>query len=388
MPDPDVFAARHWGRVPLHTPAAELNGAAADLFSPAAVDELLSRRGLRTPFLRVAKEGSTLGDRDFTAPGGAGATVGDQLSDDKLLALFAAGSTLVLQGLHRTWAPLLDLAQDLGAELGHPVQVNGYVTPAQNRGFDDHYDVHDVLVLQVSGRKHWRVRPPVHPHPLRDQPWTDHRAAVAAAAERPPELDVVLEPGDTLYVPRGWLHSATALGGSTVHLTLGVHTWTRHHLLTQLVAEAVAGVAADEQVRAALPLGVDVTRVAGDDLERVRALLLQAVSDVAATAVAGRMAGAARSAQRAAPLAPLATLAAAQRLAEGDHVWLRGHLVAELEPAVGGGFRVRSRAGLLELGATEQAGVRALLEHGSVPVGELGVGLARRLLLAGVAVAG
>ena len=101
----------------------------------------------------------------------------------------------------------------LAADLGHPVQVNAYVTPPQSRGFDAHYDVHDVFVVQVDGEKRWRVHQPVHDSPLRDQPWTDHRAAVEAAAQAPPLVDTVLRPGDCLYLPRGYLHAATALGG-------------------------------------------------------------------------------------------------------------------------------------------------------------------------------
>ena len=145
----------------------------------------MSERGLRTPFLRVAKAGSTLGDREFTAAGGIGAGVADQVSDDKLVRLFADGATLVLQGLHRTWAPLAHFSQGLAADLGHPVQVNAYVTPPQNQGFADHYDVHDVFVLQTHGRKRWRLHRPVHDAPLRDQLWTDRNAAVEAAATQP-----------------------------------------------------------------------------------------------------------------------------------------------------------------------------------------------------------
>ena len=51
----------------------------ADLLDLAGVDELLTRRGLRTPFLRVAKDGRTLGDREFTTGGGVGASIPDQL---------------------------------------------------------------------------------------------------------------------------------------------------------------------------------------------------------------------------------------------------------------------------------------------------------------------
>ncbi len=180
--DAAQFAADTWGTSPLVTRAADLPGGLLELFAEGAVDELVSRRGLRAPFLRVARDGQTLGDREFTQGGGVGASVADQVSDDKLLRLFAGGSTIVLQGLHRTWSPLIDFCQALAEQLGHPVQANAYVTPRQSTGFSDHYDVHDVFVLQVGGEKHWRLRPPVHPAPLRDEPWTDHRTAVVEAS--------------------------------------------------------------------------------------------------------------------------------------------------------------------------------------------------------------
>ena len=157
------------------TRASDLPGGLLELFDESSVDELVSRRGLRAPFLRVAQNGRTLGDREFTQGGGVGASIADQVSDDKLLGLFASGATIVLQGLHRTWGPLIDFTQQLAQELGHPVQANAYVTPSQNTGFSDHYDVHDVFVLQMAGEKRWRVRSPAPP-----------RAAARRAVDRPP----------------------------------------------------------------------------------------------------------------------------------------------------------------------------------------------------------
>src|SRR3712207_7315153 len=40
-------------------------------------------------------------------------------------------------------------------------------------------------------------------------------------------IDAVLRPGDALYLPRGYLHSATALGAISAHLTVGIHSVTR-----------------------------------------------------------------------------------------------------------------------------------------------------------------
>ena len=92
-----------------------------------------------------------------------------------MLELFADGHTVVLQGLHRLWPPLIEFAGALTTDLGHPVQVNAYITPASSQGFSAHYDVHDVFVLQVAGEKRWRIHEPVHPG-----------AAARPAVDRPP----------------------------------------------------------------------------------------------------------------------------------------------------------------------------------------------------------
>lgn len=377
----EEFACQYWGSRPLLSRAADLPAGFGDLFSNDAVDELVSRRGLRTPFLRVAKNGSTLVDSAFTAGGGTGAGIADQASDDKLLRLFADGATLVLQGLHRTWEPVLSFTQDLAAELGHPVQVNAYVTPAQNTGFSDHYDVHDVFVLQVEGEKRWRIREPVRPSPLRDDPWTDHRAAVEEAATEPPLLEETLRPGDCLYLPRGYLHAASALGDVSTHLTIGVHPWTRRHLADEMVARAVAVASEDDRVRASLALGVDVADPSDweSDVDVVREALVRALRDVPVETLSAALAARSRGTQRAAPVGPVATVRAAASLDGADVLRLRPHLQARLDGNV-----LRSRAGDIPLDADEVPAIRALLGGEGTTAGDLGVDLARRLLLRGV----
>lgn len=369
----EVFAQDVWGRTPLLTREAS---DFRDLFSAAAVDELVSRRGLRTPFLRVAKDGATLPESSFTAPAGVGATVADQLDDTALWRAFAEGATLVLQALHRTWEPMTDLVSTLGAELGHPVQANAYVTPPQSRGFDAHYDVHDVFVLQVEGSKRWIVHEPVLPDPLRDQPWTDHRGAVAdAAAENRAHLDTVLHPGDVLYLPRGWLHSAQAHGDVSIHVTLGVHVWTRHALAEQLTRAALAGLRDDATARRSLPLGAGRLDA---ELDLIRTRLLAAVAEADARPLHHR---ALRGQARPAPLGPLAQLAALRDLDTTSPMRLRDALEPRWE-----GRRLVTRVGWLDFAEADVPLVSRLLDGQHRTAGDLGVALAERLLRAGVLV--
>jgi bifunctional lysine-specific demethylase and histidyl-hydroxylase NO66 len=321
------FASSYWGRRPLLCRPA---GGFDDLFGLDAVDRLLTERGLRTPFLRVAHDGTVLPAARFAGSGGAGAEIGDQVLDEKVLSLLCDGATLVLQGLHRTWAPLCAFAVALRADLGHPVQVNAYITPAGNRGFATHYDTHDVFVLQVAGRKRWRIHEPVMPDPLERQPWGGRADEVTAAAAGDPVIDTVFAPGDALYLPRGWLHSAEAVGELSVHLTIGVRTVTRYAIAEELLGLAVGAT----QVRAALPLGVDVADPdhVRPELQATVAALRDWLSTVDPAAVADRLRARFWPADRPAPIRPLAQAAFLSTMDEDSMVTVRPGLHWRLAP--------------------------------------------------------
>jgi hypothetical protein len=366
--DPADFAGRVWSREASLSRAETLPRDFGDLLDLAAADAVLSRQGLRAPFVRVAKDGATLANAKFTTAGGVGATIGDQVSDTRLTSLFADGATVVLQALHRTHAPIVDFAQALAADLGHPVQVNAYVTPPQSQGFSAHYDVHDVFVLQVAGRKRWRVHEPVHSAPLRDQPWTGRREAVEAAAAREPLLDVVLEPGDALYLPRGFLHAATALGDISAHLTAGVHVWTRRHLVERLVA-AMADV---EELRASLPLGVDVTDpdALREELERTAKLLAAHITDADLREAANGLVDEALAAGRPAPVGPFAQVRAAAGATQDTRLRWRPNLAA-VTSADGDRLVVRTPDGPVRLPAAAGPAVDRLRRGDTLAVRDL-----------------
>ena len=375
--------------------AEETGNSFTDLLDLAAVDELLSRRGLRTPFLRIAKDGAVVDPRRFTTSGGAGAEVGDQVSTDAVLRLFADGSTVVLQGLHRLWPPLIEFADQLAADLGHPTQVNAYVTPPSSRGFGAHYDVHDVFVLQVAGEKHWRIHEPVLADPLRTQPWNDRAATVAAAASGEPVIDAVLRPGDALYLPRGYLHAATALGEISVHLTIGVHSVTRWAAVESAL-DLVRELAADDpELRRALPLGLDLSdpgALAGE----VPAVLVAVkgwLDRLDPEQITDRVRARTWSQVRPEPVAPLAQSAAAAELHAGTVLRLRRRLRCLLRDTDGGRVTLVAGRRQHDFPAAVRPALAELLAAEELKVGDLPqlsaadqLALARRLVTESVAV--
>jgi hypothetical protein len=219
--EPDRFLEEYWERRPLLVPRGE-DGRFDDLLSQAEAERLVSSTGLRYPAVRVVKEGEKIPVSAYTEtvswrPTGFTATA----NVERVAAEFERGATIVLQALHLHHLPIAEFCRGLEADLGHAVQTNAYYTPRSAQGLAVHHDTHDVFCLQVAGEKRWLVYEPALELPLKDQ-----RYAQELGTPGEPVLQVTLTPGDTLYLPRGWLHEALTSESDSLHLTVGVNVYT------------------------------------------------------------------------------------------------------------------------------------------------------------------
>ncbi len=373
-----AFATGHWSRRPLLTRAKELPRDFTDLLSADDVDELVGERALREPFFRTVREGGGLPLPVRTVTAGA-RRIGDLVDSAKLAGQHADGATLVLQSLHRMHPPVGRFCRELAAELGHATQCNAYITPAGDaQGFDFHHDTHDVFVLQVSGRKRWIVHEPVVHLPLPSQA----RAGadlVPAGAE--PLLDVELEAGDCLYLPRGYVHAALTTDEHSVHLTVGVLSTTWFDVLTDALALAKE----EPAFRDALPMQPRGTVGASlPDLLRDAARFFEELDPEALAAVVDRRLAGAVPPE---PVRLLAGAAALASLSSATRVRPRRGTGAVLE---GTSVRLRDRVVAFPdtCGAALQRALAGPAEVADLALGDLdgddAVVLARRLLREGV----
>jgi lysine-specific demethylase/histidyl-hydroxylase NO66 len=233
--DAQTFVEKVWAsHVHLHeTDPDDLVG----LLSFADVDALLTSTAIRTPAVRLARNGSVLPQSSYTRTGAslAGQALTGLVDARRLTDLFEDGATVVLQGLHRYHPPLATLVAELEAALGHPCQANAYLTPPGSQGFAVHSDSHDVFVFQTHGTKLWEV----HPAPGEDGPGSDG------------VRDVLLRPGLSMYLPTGTPHAARAQDDVSLHVTIGINQLTWRSLLDKAVAAAMDHVEADGHLPAA-----------------------------------------------------------------------------------------------------------------------------------------
>jgi cupin superfamily protein len=229
--DAEGFLRTTWGRSAAILPRADRLGY-ADLLSFDDVDRILSTTSLRTPSFRLVRSDRTIAESEYTRSGRTGSKPVDGMADPaRVFELFRQGATIVLQGLHRYWPPVTEFCRALELELGHPCQVNAYVTPPGAQGLALHDDPHDVFVLQAFGRKHWEV----HAAPLEP--------------ERPP-VEATLEPGDGIYMPEGTPHAASTQETLSGHLTIGVHVASWGDVLADAWKRLQAEPSFDERVPA------------------------------------------------------------------------------------------------------------------------------------------
>lgn len=228
--DVEAFLAERFTRVPHFWHAGPVD----DLLSLADVDTQLTGAGLRRPAVRVVRDGDVIDARSWTRTARTGRVRIDDLVDPgRVLALFDDGATIVLQSLQRWWPPLTTFCRALEEALGHPTQANAYLTPPGASGLAPHHDTHDVFVLQVHGTKHWTVR---EPHVV--APLARHTSDHERCAQQPVLFETDLHPGDCLYLPRGFVHAASAQDGASLHLTIGVLATTVHDVLRRIVDRA------------------------------------------------------------------------------------------------------------------------------------------------------
>lgn len=176
---------------------------------------------------------------------------GDNVIDNtidihKLLGLLRNGTTAILTDLGKFVPKLKNYCERLGNEIGARIQANVYITPAASQGYNVHIDSHDVFVLQLFGKKTWRLYEGLTQNPtkslIRKQKEFDEEEHRLAS-------QIELSQGDLLYVPQGMYHAADTHDGPSIHITLGVLPRRGSELLKILVDNAQD----DDFFRAYLP---------------------------------------------------------------------------------------------------------------------------------------
>ncbi|MER6406274.1 cupin domain-containing protein [Streptomyces viridosporus] len=234
------------------------------------LNHILGSHRLQPPRMRLSRDGETLLVGGYTAPVATRRhTVWHRLHPAELHARLAEGASLALDSADELHPPLARLAEALERDLRTRVQANLYASWTSTEGFGVHWDDHDTIIVQLDGAKRWRIYGTTRPFPLyRD---------IEDPGEAPTELvaELILRPGDVLYVPRGVWHAVSAdQGMRSLHVTCGLQTHTPTDLMTWVCEQLLA----HEDWRRDLPL-LASPDVQADALDGMRKRLAELLDD-------------------------------------------------------------------------------------------------------------
>ena len=148
--------------------------------------------------------------------------------------------------------------------------TNLYAGWHSQKAFDMHWDPQEAIVLQLSGKKRWKVYRPTRLHPLKNDVELPHQPAGE------PVWEGLMADGDLLYIPRGWWHVAFPLNEPSLHLTVSLTPPTGMDYL----GWAVSKLRRHAQARASLPPAAGETartEIAGGLLSQLAGLLNRGV---------------------------------------------------------------------------------------------------------------
>ena len=222
----DNFFSVYWEKKPLHI-ARSNNDLFKRLISTNALEQLLCTQDLQFPTVQVTKSKEPIAVSDYTDDS-------KNILPSRIFDHYKNGATVVFSHAQRYVNELANLCKRTQKDLQMLAQTNVYLSPPGKQGFNAHYDSHDVFILQIAGKKTFNfygggVAFPTHLEKF--------DASVTQAGELTETVE--LSAGDTLYIPRGFMHDAVADSAeSSLHVTLGVYP-----VLARSLAEEVLSVA-------------------------------------------------------------------------------------------------------------------------------------------------
>ena len=196
------------------------------------IDEMLHVIDPGLPIMRMFHNGP-IPDNAYTEDASDAGRARRKLNKARFYEYLGGGATLQINWLEQHLVAAKRLCLEVARYAGTQTSCNAYMSFSGGGSFGQHWDTHDVFVIQLIGRKHWRVYNPTWPLPLTYQ--TNDRSGQSCPAE--PAMEVVLEEGDVMYLPRGWWHHVIPLDVGSFHIAVGSYAPSTFDYLVQTTAK-------------------------------------------------------------------------------------------------------------------------------------------------------
>lgn len=139
-------------------------------------------------------------------------------SAEVLKLLLERGYSLVANNIQEKSAFISKICDQLSCQFMGATNCNAYTTPPNSQALNQHYDDHDVFVVQIRGYKKWQITCPTETlEPIPGMAYCEEINKTAKAT-----TSYIMEPGCVLYVPAGVPHQAFTGDEESTHLSFSL----------------------------------------------------------------------------------------------------------------------------------------------------------------------
>jgi ribosomal protein L16 Arg81 hydroxylase len=220
--EPERFFADHHDRKPLHVPAAS-DDRKREILRWAGFNGLLNQTSIWTAqSLKLVRDAEAVAPDQYCRIENTQSGPVMRPDPAKVAIHMAAGASAVAGDVQKLTPELARASEDLGRTFAAAVGANVYCSFQGVRAFGTHYDLHHVFAVQTEGKKLWRLYSNRADRPVDFPPDTPETRRWLEQSRGPVSAEVLMKPGDVLYLPRGWYHDALAQDGASLHVTFSV----------------------------------------------------------------------------------------------------------------------------------------------------------------------
>lgn len=138
----------------------------------------------------------------------------------QLNTALAKGASLVLEGVDILDPDVNQLLGEIDDTLPCALSTcEAFFSRRGNEAYGGHRDSDDVLALQISGQKSWRVHAPQQRRYMGNSPLTEQQMG-------PLVEEFIMSPGDALYVRAGVPHRCSTVSDCSLHLSIDLYDRT------------------------------------------------------------------------------------------------------------------------------------------------------------------
>ena len=219
---PEEFFAEYHDKKPLHIPGTP--DKFASVMSWRTLNDLLNMSSVWSGFsLRLLLDTKPIPAPDYCRPVIDRNNLQSMQPDPvRITALLRQGASLVANELEALSPELRSVADALETALGAKAQANVYCSWRQHRAFNTHFDTHDAYAIHLEGQKVWQIYRTRVDRPIAHPKFKGFDQAHHDRSKGKILMEVTMNPGDLLYLPRGQYHDALASDSSAMQVTFGL----------------------------------------------------------------------------------------------------------------------------------------------------------------------